>query len=74
MKKKKLIKEDNNLFYLYNPIPIVKQEAVIVIQTILRTHGINYQFGETVDLNAELGVVDEEKTEESKDDGDSKPA
>jgi len=56
MKKRKLIKEDNNLFYLYNPIPIVKQEAVIVIQTILRTHGISYQFGETVDLN-ELDVV-----------------
>ena len=30
--------------------------------------------GETVDLDAELGVVDEEKTEEIKDDGDSKPA
>jgi hypothetical protein len=30
--------------------------------------------GETVDLDAELGVVDEEKTEEVKDDGDSKPA
>jgi hypothetical protein len=30
--------------------------------------------GETVDLDAELGIVDEEKTEEVKDDGDSKPA
>ena len=30
--------------------------------------------GEIVDLDAELGVVDEEKTEEVKDDGDSKPA
>ena len=30
--------------------------------------------GEIVDLDAELGVVDEEKTEEIKDDGDSKPA
>jgi hypothetical protein len=30
--------------------------------------------GETVDLDAELGIVDEEKTEEAKDDGDSKPA
>jgi hypothetical protein len=30
--------------------------------------------GETVDLDAELGIVDEEKTEETKDDGDSKPA
>jgi hypothetical protein len=30
--------------------------------------------GETVDLDAELGIVDEEKTEEAKDDGNSKPA
>lgn len=30
--------------------------------------------GETVDLDAELGIVDEEKTEEVKDDGNSKPA
>jgi len=30
--------------------------------------------GETINLDAELGVVDEGKTEEVKDDGDSKPA
>jgi hypothetical protein len=30
--------------------------------------------GETINLDAELGVVDEKKTEEVKDDGDSKPA
>ena len=57
MKKKKLLQEaDKNIFYLYNPIPIVKQEAVPVIQAILRTHGLNFEFGENVDLN-QLDVV-----------------
>ena len=56
MKKKVLKEADKNIFYLYNPIPIVKQEAVPVIQAILRTHGLNYEFGEDVDLN-QLDVV-----------------
>ena len=28
---------DNKYFYLYNPIPIVKQEAAYVIQNILKS-------------------------------------
>ena len=52
MKKKKLLQEGfEELFYLYNPIPIVKQEAVPVIRRILNKHGVNFQFGENVDLN-----------------------
>jgi len=49
--KKKLIKEDSNKFYLYNPVPIIKQEAVEVIKRILRVHGISFEFGKTADLN-----------------------
>ena len=48
---KKVIKEDKNKFYLYNPIPVVKQEASEVIQRILRTHGLSFEFGKDVDLN-----------------------
>jgi hypothetical protein len=48
---KKVLKEDKNKFYLYNPIPIVKQEASQVIQRILRTHGLSFEFGKDVDLN-----------------------
>ena len=48
---KKVIKEGKNKFYLYNPIPIVKQEASQVIQRILRTHGLSFEFGKDVDLN-----------------------
>ena len=48
---KKIIKEDKNKFYLYNPIPIVKQEAAEVIQRILRTHDFSFEFGKDVDLN-----------------------
>ena len=48
---KKVIKEDKNKFYLYNPIPIVKQEASEVIQRILRTHGLSFEFGKDTDLN-----------------------
>jgi hypothetical protein len=52
MKKKKLITEEvKNKFYLYNPIPIVKQEAVIVIQDILKSRNLNFEWGENVDLN-----------------------
>lgn len=52
MKNKKLLQEGfEELFYLYNPIPIVKQEAVPVIRRILNKHGVNFQFGENVDLN-----------------------
>lgn len=57
MKKKKLITEEGkNKFYLYNPIPIVKQEAVYVIQEILDAYGLNYDWGQDVDLNS-LNVV-----------------
>jgi len=56
MIKNKLISESNKLFYLYNPIPIVKQEAAAVIQNILKSKKITYTFGEDVDLN-ELDVV-----------------
>jgi hypothetical protein len=57
MKKKKLINEEGkNKFYLYNPIPIVKQEAVYVIQEILDAYGLNYDWGQDVDLNS-LNVV-----------------
>jgi len=57
MKKKKLITEEvKNKFYLYNPIPIVKQEAVFVIQEILDAYGLNFQWGEDVNLNS-LNVV-----------------
>jgi hypothetical protein len=48
---RKVIKEDKNKFYLYNPIPIVKQEASEVIQRILRTHGLSFEFGKDTDLN-----------------------
>ena len=48
---RKVIKEDKNKFYLYNPIPIVKQEASEVIQRILRTHGLAFEFGKDTDLN-----------------------
>ena len=48
---RKVLKEDNNKFYLYNPIPIVKQEASEVIQRILRTHGLSFEFGKDADLN-----------------------
>jgi hypothetical protein len=48
---KKVIKEDKNKFYLYNPIPVVKQEASEVIQRILRTHDLSFEFGKDVDLN-----------------------
>jgi hypothetical protein len=48
---RKVLKEDKNKFYLYNPIPIVKQEASEVIQRILRTHGLAFEFGKDVDLN-----------------------
>ena len=52
MKKKKLITEENkNVFYLYNPIPIVKQEATFVIQEILKSRNLNFEWGENVDLN-----------------------
>jgi hypothetical protein len=52
MKKKKLINEEvKNKFYLYNPIPIVKQEAVVVIQDILKSRNLNFEWGENVDLN-----------------------
>jgi hypothetical protein len=47
---------DNKYFYLYNPIPIVKQEAAHVIQNILKSKKITYVFGEDVDLN-EMDVV-----------------
>ena len=57
MRKKKLITEEGkNKFYLYNPIPIVKQEAVYVIQEILDAYGLNYEWGQDVDLNS-LNVV-----------------
>jgi hypothetical protein len=48
---KKVIKEDKTKFYLYNPIPIVKQEASEVIQRILRTHDLSFEFGKDADLN-----------------------
>jgi hypothetical protein len=48
---KKVIKEESTKFYLYNPIPIVKQEAAQVIQRILRVHDISFEFGQDVDLN-----------------------
>jgi len=48
---RKVIKEDKNKFYLYNPIPVVKQEASEVIQRILRTHDLSFEFGKDVDLN-----------------------
>ena len=48
---KKVLKENKNKFYLYNPIPIVKQEASEVIQRILRTHGLSFEFGKDADLN-----------------------
>lgn len=53
---KKLIKEDATKFYLYNPISVVKQEASEIIQRILRTHGLSFEFGQDVDLN-QLDVV-----------------
>lgn len=48
---KKVIKEESTKFYLYNPIPIVKQEAAEVIQRILRVHDFSFEFGQDVDLN-----------------------
>lgn len=43
--------ENSKLFYLYNPIPIIKQEASLVVQNILKSKKITYTFGENVDLN-----------------------
>lgn len=51
-----IISEQNRYFYLYNPIPVIKQEAAAVIQNILKSKKITYVFGEDVDLN-ELDVV-----------------
>jgi ferredoxin-fold anticodon binding domain-containing protein len=48
---KKIISEDSRYFYLYNPIPIIKQEDALVIQNILKSKKITYVFGEDVDLN-----------------------
>jgi hypothetical protein len=59
---KKVIKENKNKFYLYNPIPIVKQEASAVIQRILRTHGLSFEFGKDVDLN-QLDTVNKMRME-----------
>lgn len=53
---KKVIKENVQKFYLYNPIPIVKQEAADVIKRILKAYNISYEFGEDIDLN-ELNTV-----------------
>jgi len=53
MKNKKIItEEERDKFYLYSPIPIVKQEAVIVIQNILKSRDLSYQWGENIDLNS----------------------
>jgi hypothetical protein len=41
---KKIVKEESTKFYLYNPIPIVKQEASEVIQRILRTHDVSFEY------------------------------
>ena len=51
-----IISEQNRYFYLYNPIPVIKQEAASVIQNILNSKKITYVFGEDVDLN-EMDVV-----------------
>lgn len=51
-----IISEQNKYFYLYNPIPVIKQEAAAVIQNILKSKKITYVFGEDVDLN-EMDVV-----------------
>lgn len=51
-----IISEQNRYFYLYNPIPVIKQEAAAVIQNILKSKKITYVFGEDVDLN-EMDVV-----------------
>ncbi len=51
-----IISEQNRYFYLYNPIPVIKQEAASVIQNILKSKKITYVFGEDVDLN-EMDVV-----------------
>ena len=51
-----IISEQNRYFYLYNPIPVIKQEAAYVIQNILKSKKITYVFGEDVDLN-EMDVV-----------------
>jgi hypothetical protein len=59
---KKVIKENNNKFYLYNPIPIVKQEASEVIQRILRVYGLSFEFGKDVDLN-QLDTVNKMRME-----------
>jgi len=48
---KKIIKEESTKFYLYNPIPLVKQEASEVIKRIMRVHGFDFEFGKDVDLN-----------------------
>lgn len=48
--------EYNKFFYLYNPIPIVKNEAAFVINKILKSKKISYTWGENIDLN-ELDAV-----------------
>ena len=60
---RKVIKEDKNKFYLYNPIPIVKQEAAQVIQRILRVHDFSFEFGKDVDLN-QLDTVNKMRMED----------
>lgn len=60
---KKVIKEDKNKFYLYNPIPIVKQEATEVIKRIMMVHGMSFEFGKTADLN-QLDTVNKMRMED----------
>ncbi len=43
--------EYNKFFYLYNPIPIVKNEAANVINRILKSKKMSYTWGEDIDLN-----------------------
>ena len=43
--------EYNKFFYLYNPIPIVKNEAAYVINRILKSKKISYTWGDDIDLN-----------------------
>lgn len=46
-----MVESYGEFFYLYNPIPLEKHEANLVINLILKTNNIKYEIGQNIDLN-----------------------
>jgi hypothetical protein len=46
-----MVENYGEFFYLYNPIPLEKHEANLVINLILKTNNVKYEIGEKIDLN-----------------------